>query len=46
MFYVLMKLGDEQLVNLAIKGDILDHKAYFIHLDSYGLILSIYDITS
>lgn len=46
MFYGLMKLRDESLVNLAIKGDILDHKAYFIHLDSCSLILSIYAITS
>lgn len=46
MFYGLMKLRDEELVNLAIKEDILDHKAYFIHLVSCSLILSIYDMTS
>lgn len=45
MFYGLMKLRDERLLNIAIKGDILDHKVYFLHLDSCSLILSIYDTT-
>lgn len=43
MFYGLMKLRDERLLNIAIKGDILDHKVYFLRLDSCSLILSIYD---